>query len=80
MSDQTLEYTVTVHNEDGSYWAEVKELPGCFAAGDTPEELSEALAEAISFYLSTPEQEIKVRIADGPQVLEQVEKREFVLC
>src|SRR5450755_1441050 len=24
---------VDVHHEDGSYWAEVRELPGCFASG-----------------------------------------------
>ncbi len=28
-----------VHEEDGSYWAEVKELPGCFASGRNLEEL-----------------------------------------
>jgi len=40
---------------DGSWWAEVVELPGCFASGRTREELAEALEEAISFCL--PESE-----------------------
>jgi predicted RNase H-like HicB family nuclease len=40
-------------DEDGSYWAEVKELPGCFASGFTLDELMEALTEAIAMCLST---------------------------
>lgn len=46
------EYTVNVHQEDdGSLWAEVVELPGCFASGANLDELREALEEAISLYL-----------------------------
>jgi predicted RNase H-like HicB family nuclease len=45
-----MEYTAQVHHEDGMYWAEVDELPGCFASGETLDELGEALAEAISLY------------------------------
>lgn len=42
-------YTIEVHHEDdGSYWAEVRELPGCFASGETFEELGAALGEAIT--------------------------------
>lgn len=52
MSVET-EYIVKVHHEDdGSTWAEVLDLPGCFASGDTWDELWEALGEAISLYLS----------------------------
>ena len=48
----STEYIVRVHQEeDESYWAAVAELPGCFASGDTLDELSEALAESISLYL-----------------------------
>lgn len=51
MSD-TQEFTVNLHREDdGSFWAEVVELPGCFATGETLDELREALEEAISLYL-----------------------------
>lgn len=47
------EFTVTVHRgEDAAYWAEVSELPGCFASGQTLDELSEALEESIALYLS----------------------------
>ena len=48
-------YTVRVHHEQGEkLWAEVLELPGCFAAGADVRELREALTEAISLYLSEP--------------------------
>jgi predicted RNase H-like HicB family nuclease len=46
------EYSVTVHHEGpDSLWAEVVELPGCFATGENLDELREALEEAISLYL-----------------------------
>ena len=48
---------VDVHREDGSYWAEVRELPGCFASGGTVDELVEAVEEAVALYLSTPDGE-----------------------
>jgi predicted RNase H-like HicB family nuclease len=44
-------FTVTVHEESNSLWAEVAELPGCFATGETRDELQEALEEAVSLYL-----------------------------
>lgn len=43
---------VDVHREDGSYWAEVRELPGCFASGDTVAELIESVEEAVALYLA----------------------------
>jgi predicted RNase H-like HicB family nuclease len=59
---QSIDYTVTVHQEDGSYWAEVDELPGCFAAGDSLDELWESLREAVELYVSTPESKVSVSI------------------
>jgi predicted RNase H-like HicB family nuclease len=44
--------TVEIHEEDGSYWATVDEMPGVFASGDTMHELEEALAEAIGMYVA----------------------------
>ena len=46
------EYRVLVHEEEGSYWAEVAELPGCFASGTNLDELRAAVIEAISLYVS----------------------------
>jgi predicted RNase H-like HicB family nuclease len=48
MSSAQIEYTVRVHQEDGSFWAEVVDLPGCFASGHTLDELREGLEEAIA--------------------------------
>lgn len=47
-----MELRVRVHHEDGSYWAEAVELPGCFASGDTLDELADALDESVRLYLS----------------------------
>lgn len=53
MSTDTVEYIVRVHEEqDGTVWAEVLDLPGCFASATTLDELRESLQEAISLYLA----------------------------
>ncbi len=62
MSEDATTYTVQIHTEQGGYWAEVQELPGCFASGETIEELQEALAEAMSLYLSEPGEPVKVAL------------------
>lgn len=72
-------YTVRIHNEgpDG-LWADVEELPGCFASGSDMDELRESLEEAISMFLSSAESECRVQIQDfGPA--EMVEERHKVL-
>jgi predicted RNase H-like HicB family nuclease len=46
------EFIARIHEgEDGSLWAEVLDLPGCFASGETLDELRDALEEAISMCL-----------------------------
>jgi predicted RNase H-like HicB family nuclease len=47
-----MELKVNVHLEDGSYWADVPELPGCFASGNSLDELVDSLREGIDLYLS----------------------------
>jgi predicted RNase H-like HicB family nuclease len=62
-------YTVRIHHEPGQeypLWAEVEELPGCFASGRNMDELREALDEAVSHYLSEPGHEVHVRLEDKP--------------
>jgi predicted RNase H-like HicB family nuclease len=57
MSDEETvaqEFTIRVNHEPDHYWAEVLELPGCFASGETLNELAEALTEAIALYLDRP--------------------------
>jgi predicted RNase H-like HicB family nuclease len=46
-----MEITANIRLEDGSYWADVPALPGCFAAGTTLDELFESLLEGIELYL-----------------------------
>jgi predicted RNase H-like HicB family nuclease len=49
-------YTIIVHEEPeedgGGYWAEVEELPGCFASGDTLDELEKDVREAIESHIA----------------------------
>jgi len=46
-------YTAIVHEaEEGGYWAEVLELPGCGSQGETLDELEKNLIEAIHACLS----------------------------
>lgn len=57
MSRETLmEITANIRQEDGSYWAEVPALPGCFAAGATLDELFDSLREGIELYLEEGEE------------------------
>jgi predicted RNase H-like HicB family nuclease len=61
-------YTVRIHHEPGhELWAEVAEMPGCFASGATMDELWQALAEAVSLYLSEPGHEVHVKLEDAPE-------------
>ena len=47
-----MKLTASVERDsDGSYWAQIKELPGCFASGFTMDELIEGLQDAIRVYL-----------------------------
>ncbi len=48
----TLDLIARIHSEDGGYWADVAELPGCFASGDTLDELFESLKEGVALYLA----------------------------
>lgn len=67
MAEQAEVYTVRVHNEPGEeLWAEVLELPGCFAMGADMAELNESLTEAISLYLSEPGADVHVELEDKP--------------
>ena len=62
-------YTVIVHEEEdpdvGGYWAEVVELPGCFAAGDTLDELEEDVRGAIETYIDA-QKKLGKPVPSGP--------------
>jgi len=52
MTHPVTTYTVRVHQEPGELlWAEITELPGCFASGADLAELFEAVGEAITMVL-----------------------------
>lgn len=72
----TLEYKVDVHYEGAAgMWAEVVELPGCFASGFSLAELNESLRESIELYLSTPEQPVRVGCVHAPQMGRPIAKQ-----
>lgn len=67
-------YTVKiVRDEDGALYGHVLQLPGCFASGDDLAELSEALSEAISLYLSTEDVSVSVKLGDTARVLRVID-------
>ena len=57
-----MELTVRVREEQGSYWAEVVELPGCFASGETLDELQAALGEAVRMHRDQPADAAPLRV------------------
>ncbi|HWT90770.1 MAG TPA: type II toxin-antitoxin system HicB family antitoxin [Solirubrobacterales bacterium] len=46
-----MEITADIRREEGSYWAEVPALPGCFASGHDLDELFDSLREGVELYL-----------------------------
>jgi predicted RNase H-like HicB family nuclease len=50
MTQRQIEIQALVHEEDGSFWAEVPVCPGLFASGFTLDELVEGLREAWLLY------------------------------
>ena len=50
--------------EEGGYWAEVPALPGCVTQGDTVEEVTVSLREAIEGWLSVETSEAGVAPSD----------------
>ena len=43
---------IVIHKEDNVYWAEVPALKGCFSQGETMEEITENIKEAIHAWFS----------------------------
>jgi predicted RNase H-like HicB family nuclease len=49
-----MKVTAVVHQaEEGGFWAEVPALPGCRTQGDSMDELTANLREAVELYLET---------------------------
>ena len=54
------EFTVQIHDEYGSYWAQILEMPGCRTEGDTIDELMKNIYEVTELYLEVLEEDNKV--------------------
>jgi len=50
--------------EEGGFWAEVPALPGCSTQGETMEELTENLKDAIELWLDVGDDEIEPQSTD----------------
>lgn len=50
--------------EEGGFWAEVPSLPGCSTQGETMDELTENLKEAITLWFDAGEDAIESQSAD----------------
>ncbi len=59
--------TIIHEAEEGGYWAEVSALPGCVSQGETMEEVTSNIREAIEAYLSVPAEGVP---ADAGQMVE----------
>jgi predicted RNase H-like HicB family nuclease len=52
MGGALMQFPIVLHNDDGtSYGVTVPDLPGCFSAGDTPEEAIASAHEAIACHV-----------------------------
>ena len=79
MNREPVTYTVQIHYDpEFGYEGEVAELPGCFAAGATLDDLHQSLEESISLYLSTPDEPVVVRRRPDGELMQ--EKSTFELC
>ena len=50
-----MRYHFKIHKEQGDFWAECIELPGCVTEGDSKEELFENMQDALNTYIEEPE-------------------------
>ncbi len=50
-----MKYHFLVHEENGKYWAECKELIGCLTQGENLEDLKQNAAIALNLFLDEPE-------------------------
>ncbi len=48
-----MKYTVIIHRDiqEGGFWGECSELPGCYSQGESIDELMQNMKEAVELYL-----------------------------
>jgi len=65
-------YTVIVHEaEEGGYWGEVLELPGCVSQGETMDEFRHNIREALEAVLESESQTPRIEIYTEPRLTEK---------
>lgn len=56
-----MKIRAVVHSaEEGGFWAEVPDIPGCVTEGDTWDELTQNLREAVAGCLDVPQDRVEV--------------------
>ena len=53
-----MKYTIIIHKDEqeGGFWGECPELPGCYSQGESVEELMKNIREAVKLYLEDSEE------------------------
>ncbi len=66
-----MKYTIVIHRDEqeGGFWGECQELPGCYSQGETLNELMQNMQEAIELYLEEPD---KVNIFPVEEIRELI--------
>ena len=65
-------YTVVVHEaEEGGYWGEVLELPGCVSQGETMDEFRRNIREALEAVLECESQAPRIEVYAEPILAEK---------
>src|SRR4030042_681728 len=65
-------YTVIVHEaEEGGYWGEILELPGCVSQGETIDEFRQNIREALEAILELESQVPRIDIYGEPILAEK---------
>ena len=60
-------YTIVVHEaEEGGYWGEILELPGCVSQGETIDEFRNNIREALEAVLNLESQTPRIEIYTEP--------------
>jgi predicted RNase H-like HicB family nuclease len=74
----TRRYIALLHGESdedgGGYWAEVEEIPGCFASGNTLDELDHDVRDAIEGHIADLKEQGKP-ILEGRMVEDRETRR-----
>ena len=57
-----MSYTIIIHRdeEEGGFWCECPQLPGCCTQGETVDELMQNMKEAVALYLEDPRGEVEL--------------------